>query len=275
MIGATKGDIEQTDAAENYDWAATVRIPPDDRAVEINVQSAPQHVIAHTDFTALAADDDLGENDYREAIFTVCLQDDRYAQEEWGGDDTVDCERTKIIWAGDEYRVDWVAFGTVVGIADGGTLQRSLGGFVHDDRDQLLEIAKVAHAFYSRERKVLQVETDNPTTDLELGDMLINLGLDDGGDTNHYHAAINSVITEIRVFNPRADAGAIPPPVRMRITTDAGELDPMQLLGPLPAAEKVGMKPAGDEDGDNVSSFETTWKQTPAGTWAPLAERRR
>lgn len=238
-----KADLEETDDVENTSWSARVRTAEDGGAVELIVYGAPQHVIAETDFTPLAADEDLGDNDWRECIITVAVEDDRYAEGSYGlglGDAT-DLERIKVIDAGDEYCKDWVAIWTVVGVNLDGTLQRSTGGFVRDDTPYLAEIAKLAYAWYSIPRHSLIFETEHLTSAIELGDMVENLNLPaEGGNplNSHYHAAINTVVTEIRIVNPRAD-DVNPEPARMQITTGAGELDPMILLGRLPEPTPV------------------------------------
>lgn len=232
--------LEETADADNTGLSTSIRVAPDDRALEIRVQGAPQHAIAENDFTRLVDDEDVGDHDWRDAVLTVAIEEDRYAESSYGSDASADLERTKIIWAGDRYKCDFVAEGAVVSLSDSGTLEHASGpGFVADNRDELLEIATLAHAWYSQARATLALRTENPTTSLSLGQMVLALNTEDlaGGDA--YYEAINTVITEIRVLNPRGEE-TDPGPTVQQITTGAGELDALQLVEPAAREPAAG-----------------------------------
>ena len=229
-------EIERVDDEDNRNWSGSVRIPQDSRAIELTVQGRPQHVLAFTDFTPLASiDEEEGEHEWQDCIITICVEDDRHAEGSFGESALPDAHRVLLIDAGQRYKHDFIAEQTVVGIADDGTLQRANAGYLTDDTDELEDIAKLAHGWYGTPRYALQFETHYMTSGLARGALIADLGIE-WGDPNHYHPDINTVVTEIRITNNRTEEGE-PDLPRMRVTTGAGELDPMQLLGRLAQPE--------------------------------------
>lgn len=239
---------DPTGAGTNYRWTATVRTQRDSRIVEINVSGEPQHVIAKTDFTPLAADRDLGDFDYKDRtmLVTVALEENRYAEAvypDFPPDTTlIDAERTLIIYAGDEYRLDYVTEGTVVEIDnDGAPDTVAPGAYATDDRDRLAVIARLAYEWYAQYRAVLTLSTKRLTNELEVGDFVETSG--DATIPNNTHlTTINSPITQIRLRNPRIQNGSGDGP-SMSIVTSAGELDAATLVPPAP--RRLGVKRSG------------------------------
>jgi hypothetical protein len=139
-----------------------------------------------------------------------------------------------VIYAGDEYRQDYVAPSTVLDVETDGTLITSTGGgYVRDDTDKLNALARVAYEWWHQDRVVLSMATTQLTSDIQIGDFVETIG-----DPLHGHyEAINTVVTEVSIRWPRLEVNQAEAPV-MLITTGAGELDPMTLAPREPRTRK-------------------------------------
>lgn len=215
-------------------WSCDVSVPPDDRAIELRVTGASQHVIASFDFVALDHDPPMpAYTNFREMLVTVSVTEDRFCEAQWPdalpiGADHV---RTLVIDAGDDYHLDRVHPCTVVGIDEYGDLVRSNGGYVRDDRPTLRTLARIAHAWYGAPRVQLSVSTEYLDTRFELGQMITTINVQGVGHRADNYHEINSVITEIQITWPMTDtANQQPDPPQMRISTNHGELNPLALL---------------------------------------------
>jgi hypothetical protein len=128
--------------------------------------------------------------------------------------------RERVIEAGPEYRLIWIARGTVVGLdSDGLLLTRTSDEYLQDDRDKLLEIAKLAHLWYGRSRVPFQLMTKTLTNELDVGTYIYDV-------TNGSEDPVYSytVVTEIEIQNPRAE-NSLTMPATMVFKTDFSELD--------------------------------------------------
>lgn len=229
-----KGEFETEDPGTNETWSADVSVVPGDRAVELVIHGQPQHIIASDEFLALPCDDTPDTYSFHDAIFTVCVEEDRFADGRYPKDSALDAmaERIvrKLVDAGDGFRLDYVVPNTAVDIDKDGKLVVSDGGFVHDDTAALTAIARIAFEWYGRDRQVLYFETEYVvgSSSIEIGDLITEIGDDSvpGGGNN---TTINSVVTEIRVATPRNDGPSEPFPPQMSVTTGWGELDPLRL----------------------------------------------
>lgn len=228
-VAGSPAELDNAAEEANRRWSASVRVPERDRAFLIFVHGQPQHVIAFTDFAPLADDEELGENDFLQMIATIAIEDDRYCS--FSHPETPEARddlRVLRIQAGDEYRLDYVAPQTVVAIdPTDGSLIRSNGGFVRDDRDKLETIARLAWAWYGRQRHALQFDTSWPTRDLWLGDLITKIG-DSELPGNATIDDVDSVVTAITVVMTKTQSHT-PPPWRISYQTDFGELDPLRL----------------------------------------------
>jgi hypothetical protein len=221
----------------NWRWSAMPRVQPDSRTMEIRVSGEQQHVIAATDFTPLAEDRDLGNFDYRskKMLLTMTVLDNRYAEgkypEDGANDGTlIDQQFGFIIYAGPEYRQDYVVPMTVVDVGDNGTLKQSTnGGYVRDDTALLNALARVAYEWWSQERTVLSVTTPRLTADIWVGKMIDTIG--DSAVTRGNYEIVNTVISETRIMWPRLEGNQVDGPT-LEFITGAGELDPMTLMPP-------------------------------------------
>lgn len=226
-----KADLETEDPDENSLWSCEVRVPPNDRAIELVVHGQPQHVIASSDFTPISGEDDVpSDHDYREMIVTLCVQEDRHAEGMYPPMAEVDpieeILRVKTIDAGDAYRQDYVCPYTIVSIDDDGQPVRSNGGFLVDDTDKLESIARIAYEWYSTQRQVLYMHTEAMVGGFLIGELVATIGEANSG----HNATINTMITEIRITTPRLNSAGPPQPPRMSIVTNWGQLDPLQMM---------------------------------------------
>lgn len=240
----SEGDFDPAGDGNSYRWSAYVRPQSVSPIVEIHVTGEPQHVIANTDFTPLADDDrDLGDFDYRDIgtdkgmLITLALEEPRYAEASYpaaGVPDSagIDAQRALVIWAGDDYRQDYVANLTVVDVDEDGALvetDESYVTYVRDDTDKLEVMARLAYEWYTTDRAVVSLETKRLTNELSVGDMITTLG-DITIDSYTTHSqSVNTVITSLRIQTPRIRPGSTAEPT-MTVVTDAGELDPLTLL---------------------------------------------
>lgn len=243
-----EGECDPVTDGNNPRWSCHTRPQPHSRIVEVNVSGEPQHVIAKTDFSAAASDRDVGDYDYKDKglFVTMALAECRYAEAEYpdGGADSplIDAQRTMVIWAGDEYRHDYVVAGTILDVDTDGTPKEPWhGGYVRDDTDRLYAMAKTAYWWYHYHRAVLSLTTYRLTDELAVGDMITSIGLDLGG-YGHLRE-INSPITQIRFQIPRTQPGTMQAPT-MQVVTTAGELDVMTLVPPPPRRRSRGAVPA-------------------------------
>lgn len=222
---------EEADSPETREFSVRASTPADDpRAVMLEVIGGPQHAIAFTDFTPLAVDDEVGEWDWRNAILTVAIEDDRFAEGRFPAtpQSGFDVTRTLVIEAGDGYRLDYVAPNTAVAVDPAfGTLKTSTGGFVRDDRPALRGIAELAWQWYSQERKAITYSTSamQGSTVFELGYFILSVGAEEGDAQTQ---DVNSCITEIEIVSELGEGTSDPPPPRMTFRTAFGELDAMQ-----------------------------------------------
>jgi hypothetical protein len=225
-------------AAETEDspvWSGIVRVPDDEPALIVRVSGKPQHVLAGGDFVPIDANDPaIGPSDWRELIFTVAINDDRFAEARYPAEvDDLDIERDEVrtlnIPAGDSYKLDYLAPDTVVGIdpTDGSLIRNTVGGWINDDRDKLLEIAKIAYAWYSTPRAAVVIDTSDIGAAINLGDLIVSVG--DSSSPGDHQIATNSVVTSIGIQFPRSSgASPINEAPRMSIATQFVNLDPLQ-----------------------------------------------
>jgi hypothetical protein len=152
--------------------------------------------------------------------------------------------RRIVIDTGLPYDIVTVAAGTVVDVDENGQPVRSTGGRLARPKDglsRLLGLAKLAAAWYTIPHVGLTLTTTRLQGDdaIELGSMVTRIG-DDVAPLNTHQRYPNSVVTEIRIQWPEGTASAPPPAPVMTVSTDATELDPLQIA---PAALDDGANP--------------------------------
>lgn len=226
--------MAEAGVGEDELWSARVEVSADG-SLMLDVDGM-QHWIAKTDFARLPGLDPEPLADFREMIVTATVEWSQFSEASYPDDlpFNVDAPRELLILAGEQFRCDYLAPGTVVGLdpADG-TLERSYGGYIKDDRLKLLSIARQAYEWYTINRRAITYDTRTITGDLQLGDFILSLGDPDfAGDIQTEE--VNSVVTSIRltmqVHEGDAMAGGLPPAPSIRYETGYGELDPLTFV---------------------------------------------
>ncbi len=233
-------DGTDTDAPRN--WSGRVEVPPHSRGLTIDVIGKPQHVLAFSDFTGVAADADLGEWDWRDALFTVCILDDRHAEGVWPSDavvkqSVVTLRRELVVYAGDGFRLDYLVPETVIGLATTSTpgarelVRCNGGGWINDDRKPLYSRARQLFEYYRQPRRSLVMETPIVNSALDLGDYISEFGLATAP------IELGTVISQIEVQIP---SGEKPDPPTIRYETAFAELDHTEIILRKPGGSARG-----------------------------------
>lgn len=220
----------------NWRWSALCRVQPDSRVLEVRVSGEPQHVIAKGDFTPLDDDRVLGDFAFRDEkmLVTATLIDNRYAEGKYPPDGTldgtlVDEQFGYVIYAGDEYRQDFVVPNTVVDVDTEGKLVKSNGGYVRNDTNLLACLARIAYEWWHQERVILSLQTTQLTSGVQIGHLIDTIG--DSAVVNGHYEAVNTVVSELRITWPRIEGNGRDTPM-LQFVTGAGELDPMTMMPP-------------------------------------------
>ena len=212
-------------------WSGRVYVPHQDRAVYIDVQGGPQHMLAFADFDPLPVDEEVGEWDWRSAVFTVCIYDDRFAEGVVPKDAAADAaltnvKRELIIDAGEAYRLDYIVPHTVIGVdrTTRGLLRCDDGGWINDDRKLLTARALMIFKYYGVTRRSLSLTTNILTSQLSIGDYIISFGRQTDP------REVGTVISEMTLTIPGGTNSASVASPRMHYTTAFAELEPGSIL---------------------------------------------
>lgn len=211
QLGRGAGSANYQQEEVTHRWSGRVELAQHDesfgaRTLEVDIVGEPQHVWAATEFSRLAVDEPLGDWNWREAIFTLTLADDRYAEAVWPPTQSVpvtrDHVRRIVVDCGDSYRLDWLAAGTVLRTTAAGALVKTtVGAWISDDRKKLLAKAQQLFAYYGRDRQALTFTTRKLTRELQLGDYLVQIGNDVAAVE-----PLGSIITQITIHSPASAA---------------------------------------------------------------------
>lgn len=103
-----------------------------------------------------------------------------------------------VIDMGDNYRLDYIVPGTVIGLNEGQDVSAA-GGIIRDDRDELSDFARFAYEWYSADRRTLEVRYARiDLTNFDLGAMITTVGQGTGQET--INTVIGSVAYDFRGF---------------------------------------------------------------------------
>lgn len=240
-VGTSPAEYLQAEKMANIDrdpiFSIAVGIEYNGACMSLNVQGAEQHAIAHGRFTGQSEDRttaQLGSWDYREAMCTVSLQEDRFAEGRYPEDDALDQSldtiRRKVIYVGPSYKLIRVLKDTIVDIDEAGIPQKTTNtAYIRDDREKLKSLAKLAHQWYATTRKVFRLTSARPSARPAVGMMLTKVN-----EGTAHEEEINTIISEIRLSTPLGENGAVPV-ASYSITTAMGELDPLAFAPPQPS----------------------------------------
>lgn len=239
-------DVTNTDKKHDHDFSCDFRATGEDASFRLEVNRAPQHVIATKEgltgdgnFDPRDEDKARGEITWREMVATVAVEDDRYCQVVWPAATAGDfLKRTLLINAGNDYRQDFVAQGTALDVDQntGDLIVNEVGGFYRDDTSKLMSIATRAAEYYTTVRNMLRLRctyqyprttylnNDSQESPFRLGSFLISIK--HGSVTN---VILNSVVTQYSVDFPvlesRVPTPKVGPPM-IEVITSFGEVTP-------------------------------------------------
>jgi hypothetical protein len=176
-------------------WSATLQMQDDAFGIIVDVHGAMQHAIAKNSF---APHDDTDETDYQTDLdynylaATVFAECDGYFTVQWPPQNQVvvaaDVLKDLIIHA-PNCRLDYLVPGTVIDIDAAGAKVLTAGGFVQDDTDYMLNIARSAYEWYSTARKSISVAIHDLAATRTLGELILTIGA--GANL----VTVNSVVT--------------------------------------------------------------------------------
>lgn len=121
------------------------------------------HILAAADFDATQPSDVTADLDYTDGLLaTVSIVGDCFAEAAWPDWPValpvlLDVAKILRVDVGEEFRLDYVAPGTIVDLDDGEPVRSSSGGFVTDDRGVLQSFARIAYDWYANARHALNV----------------------------------------------------------------------------------------------------------------------
>lgn len=177
-------------------WAASLRMQDTCPGLIIDVQGAPQHIIAKDEFTPADTDDENDAEaviDWKDIAFTVFCEFDQHVEAQWPEgeiDSDADVFRELIIDV-PHMRLDYLAPETVIGLDDEGGLVTTDGGYVRDNRALMGDIARCAYEWYGSTRKALTIVRNDLVCDWEVGFLITFIG------TESHQVAVNSVVTKV------------------------------------------------------------------------------
>ena len=231
-VFGTAADLELTEGDNERRWSGRARAQGNDASFDVRISDKAQHVIAKTDFSpADSSDDTLGDNDWRDMIVTLAIEDDRFCEGSWPPDVDASHDDVRVLELdiGDWYKLDYAAPGTVVDVnPNNGFLVRTTeGGFINDDRILLEDIAWLAHRWYSQARASLTLDTSDFSAVLGLGDLITQIGRT--SVQGAHQITTNSVITSMAATFPRTLGTGTPAAPRIVYQTQFSNLDPVQV----------------------------------------------
>ncbi len=233
---------EEVSTHRNGHFSGRVEVPARDRAVLIHVDGQPQHILEGADYTRLPVDEHPGQWNWRQALCTVTLYDDRYCEGVWPTDANTDAavttlRRELLVTAGDQYKQDYIVPGTVIGInpADRQPQRCTDGGWANDDRKILAARAQQVFQYYGQTRRALHLTTPLMTAQISLGDYVQTVGRSGNPQT------VGTVISQISLRIPQ---GARPRPPQLSFQTSLAELEPGEILNRVPDAAAIPAKRA-------------------------------
>ncbi len=193
---AGAGWLDATLPSGGESWSGSLKMQDHQPGFIIDVHGYQQHVLAKDEFepaNALDTANNAAFSRWQKMLVTVFMEADQHVEARYPADGdvaTADLKRPLIIDVPNA-RLDYLAPDTVIGINPGGSLKTSSGGYVRDDRTLLKDIARSAWGWYGQTRKALTVTQRDLVCDLEVGQLITNIGSADNP------IAVNSVITRI------------------------------------------------------------------------------
>jgi hypothetical protein len=218
-------DSELVDHGASLGFTCSVHVQENAPGIVVKVHNGEgQQELAGSDWTAADTTDKApGGFDYKDdMLVTFAMEADYHVSVQWPEttDPARDFERIMRIDASHRFGLHWVAPGTVVEIRDGLLVRSDSGGFIRDDYDEMLDLAKLAWQWYGSYRQSFTLSYKQATCAIKVGDLITTIG---AGDTLQN---VRSVVTEIHIDFARSNKDTH----RTTIHTSFGELDVLKLL---------------------------------------------
>jgi hypothetical protein len=137
-----------------------------------------QHAAALNHWTSAEPSSLEPQVDYDTLRITTTLEADTYAEGSYPADEDLPANtalQKLVLYVGDNYRLDFLAENTVVGL-DNGEPVLTNGGVLRDDRPNLNDIARVAHEWYQLDRLPITVNFRQVRNIFRLGMMITQIG---------------------------------------------------------------------------------------------------
>lgn len=180
-------------------WYVNTKPHNDRAAIELDVQSGPQHFLAATDFAAgspaaYSSDENpakhLGLNWYQCWVTLTFELSERCRHERVISTPAAGEQERILRIRAHDCRLDYAVPFTVVGIVNG-ELQQTTGGFVRDDRKKLQNQTEAAALWYGNTRQTLNLAYKQVRTIANIGDLIVDIG------SVYTKTDINSVVSSI------------------------------------------------------------------------------
>lgn len=162
-------------------------------AFHVGVHGAPRHAIDGPNWTdvtkPLPIDIPVGAFDYQKALITVAAEWDYYCEYSYPTSPSAsEVAMLKVIEAGPEFQLHYLAANTIVGVDGNGELLLSGSArYIRDDRAKLQELATLAYQWYGSDRTAVKLQTQHFTNQLDRGQMWATVD----------SATTNTVVTSI------------------------------------------------------------------------------
>lgn len=136
----------------------------------------------------------LAEVDYQDYAVTTYIQQDSRVEAVWPSSPltaVANQEAVLLLELGDQFRLDWVCAGTIIGMEADGTAIRSGQGFVRDDRPIMKDIARLVGLWHLIPRVSFRLTYKQITGLFQVGQLVQQVGSEDTLTT------VNSLITAV------------------------------------------------------------------------------
>lgn len=214
-------------AAGGRQWSANTAMQRHKAGIIVDVQhphGCGQHVLAKADFSGRPISEVSEiepECDWHDNLLaTVYWKSDREVEIVWPADGDLDAGqdvREQRIELGPDYRLDYLPPKTVVACEKGELVRTDSGGFVRDDRDKMKNLARLAYAWYRRDRLAFSLVYHQVAQYVFVGDLITQIGDPDNPET------VSSVVTRVAIHLDEQTT---------TIQTDFGQLDVRNFVKP-------------------------------------------
>lgn len=184
---------------------ASYRLVRGDGGLQVRLQSTAgvNHTLAGPEWETPSGgqpspepSDKAAQVDYLKMRLTITAQADARAQASYGeGSDEGRPVETLVIYAGDDYRLDYLAKGAITGVTAGALDVTAAGRILRDDRDQLRTLATTAWAWYQQPTRSLDLSFRRCFNGLLRGDLITEVGPATGGAVEP--DVVNSVVASV------------------------------------------------------------------------------